>query len=257
MAAVEQSLPESELEVNQGLAQAEQYELERVRDGMRREQEWLKNERRYMTNADVLAAALLGELVRVEATDDYRPIRTFLEPKNLHKYHPFLKPGAVEVLDTIGERYRQRLERLRLGYEIRLPVTSMTRSMERQAELTGLPGKLVLPPRESGHSTGWDFDLDSSSYYRREDGRWLSVSRRNPEKQQRLFQAKAKLLGAIATPSLVAKPETYDPRPRLELHRVIAELYAAGRLSPVVEYPNTPNEVIHVGVNPEPFQNER
>lgn len=36
----------------------------------------------------------------------------------------------------------------------------------------------------------------------------------------------------------------------------VAELYQAGVLCPVVEYANTENEVLHIGVNPDYFRPE-
>lgn len=243
-------------EVSRGFAQAQAGDLETVRRDMALEQQWQANEPRYQNNAQVEAAYQAGELVLVEPTEYYRLIKRLLAESNNRPIHqPYLKPGAAKALNWLTGRAHDHLASFGInGEEIRFPVTSLVRSMERQEHIAAEPGKLAISPYESGHPTGWDFDIDSSSYYLLEDGQWKSVSRRNTERQRQLNFAHQRVLGEIATPTLIAGPEKYNPRVRLALHYAAAEFYTQSILAPVVEYANTPNELIHVGVNPSVFK---
>lgn len=238
-------------EANLGFAQAEPADLEVVRRDMALEQAWLTGESRYSTNEDVETAFQTGELVLVGPTQFYRPIkRLLIESGNTSIFQPYLKPGAAKALDLITGRAHDYLRRFGVASEVRYAVTSLVRSLERQDELSSEQGKLALPSYESGHPTGWDFDIDSSGYYVREDSEWKSVSRRNPERQKQLNHAHLRALGAIAAPTLIAAPSRYDSRIRLALHYAAAEFYSKSVAVPVVEYANTSNELIHFGVNP-------
>ena len=243
-------------EISKGFARAEQADMDQVRRDMAREQQWLIGERKFISNDEINQAFLEGELALVNQSDYYRPIKRLLtESGNAHLYPPYLKPAAAQVLDWVTGRAHDYLERMEIDSStIRYPVTSLIRSMERQQELAAQEGKLALPPDESGHSTGWDFDIDSSSYYLYEDGDWKSVSRRDPERQRLIAHAHEGMLGNIVLPTLIAKSGSYDKRVRHALHLAVAEHYAGGVLSPVIEYVNTSNEVIHIGVNPEYFK---
>lgn len=236
--------------VARGLALAESHELQQVRLDMAREQAWLADEHRYETNREVGEAFRRGELELVGQTDAFLPIATLREAANFDKHQPYLTPGAIAVLDVLGDFGQRKLRAAGVGGEIRFPITSMVRAEERQAEIAAQPGKLALSPRESGHPTGWDVDMDSSSYYLRENDVWKSVSRRDPEKQREIGRARARQLGRVALPTPIANPSRYNPHVRIALHEAVAELYAAGLLSPVVEYANTAHELIHVGINP-------
>lgn len=236
--------------MNSGLAKATPEDLEAARRDMAREQEWLGGEHRFATNQEAQEAYERGELVIVRPDDFTRPVKTLLEPRNFDRFQPYLRPGAAEVLKIIGRLGHQNLQAYGVEGEIRFPVTSMIRSEKRQAEIAAQPGKLALSPAESGHPTGWDLDIDSSSYYLWDDGEWKSVSRRNPHRQAHLHLARERILGAIAAPTRIAHPDRYDPRVRLALHYAVAELYSQNVLSPVVEYANTTHELIHIGVNP-------
>lgn len=229
---------------------ASESDLRAVRNDMALEQEWLASQHRYATNEEVLEAYEDGELVWVSPSDSYRPIRTLTEPNNFSRHQPYLRPGAKIVLDHLGNRAQELLRDYGVKQEIRLPITSMIRSEERQTELAHEPGKLALSASESGHPTGWDFDVDSSSYYLWQEDEWVSVSRRNTQIQEQIAEAREHSLGEIPMPTRFVGSEYYDSRIRLAVHFAIAEFFGRNILAPVVEYANTPNELIHVGVNP-------
>jgi hypothetical protein len=241
---------DARLVIDRGLAEASPDEMDRVRRDMVREQAWLAGVERYQTDQAVTDAYQRGELELVGESAAFLPVLSLREPANFDIYQPYLRPAGIYVLERLGALGRRHLHAAGIDGDIRFPITSMVRSMERQAQLAAIPGKLALQPHESGHSTGWDVDLDSSSYYLRVNDEWVSVSRRDPEKQHDIAKARARQLGRIAAPTALADRDLYDGRVRIALHEAVARFYADGELSPVVEFANTSNEVIHLGIRP-------
>ncbi|MBX4190619.1 hypothetical protein KW794_00875 [Candidatus Saccharibacteria bacterium] len=242
--------------IRRGHEQATPEHINEVRQKTLIEQAWLEDESRYARNADIARAIWAGDLERVTTSENYLPAARFLQSNSQdHGLHPFLKPEALSALNVLGEVWREIADRQGVDPDAKLAVTSFVRSMVYQRQLNQDPEKLALSPEESSHPTGWAFDIDSSGYYLHQSGEApISVSLRDPKKQEQLAWALGRRLGEVAIPTVISGASLYDRAALTSLHRALNIMHNASIINRVAEYTGTQNECVHVCVNPEVFK---
>ena len=215
--------------------------IEDMTDETRVEREWHKNSQRFFTDEDIVKALASSVLVKIEPSENILPTMRYRNPDLHTVYPPYLTPVAAELLSNIGEMWRARCDELGIDKNIRLALTSMSRTVEYQEKIIA-SGKLAQP--DSPHTNGEAFDIDGSGYYLGD----VAVNNRAHEKSN--FRA---AFAGIADPGQDSpdfRPDLYDPTVISVLIEVLNKLQKEDRIHYLEEFPGTNNECYHICRNP-------
>jgi hypothetical protein len=214
------------------------------------ERSWYESAYRYPTNWDILRDAEAGKLTKVVGDENIKPPMRFLNHDLHHVYPPYLLPYAAETLQILGRLWREEANTLGVHPDIRLSVTSLTRSEAYQKELVA-KGKLAV--LDSTHLTGATFDLDLGGYriVNFFEGRDAVVSLREPARQETIAAAfKTDYGAASADAPIRLGPEMFDHAVPQALMAAATILYEGGLINMVPEMVDTPNCALHISVAP-------
>jgi len=239
-----------------GYSRATDQDIEAARQATGVEREWYDGYTRYPDVDRIKAAYSLGRLVKVFPTDLYRPITRFLNPVLHDRWPPFLSEGAYIALDSLAVMWRRQADVFGVGSEVRLSVTSLTRSVVYQDELIA-NGKLAVA--DSTHTAGGAFDIDLSGYYEVNGTNTPAViSLRTPEEQAPIRQAfNGRELGAAGMHPFIRPTSEFDPAVSLALVAAADAMAEEGLINRVVEFPGTNNSCLHIAANPNVFTGSR
>ena len=206
------------------------------------EREWYEGVEGFHDLEAILAAAREGLLVKVEPTVNYLPIMRLRNPKLIATYPPFLTPQAKALVDEIGRRWRQEMNKARLDKEIRFALTSLIRTKPYQATIVKA-GKLADP--DSVHTRGEAFDIDASGYYLGE----VPVNARTGLQKQ--FRQAFKDMEAELKAPEFAEYSEFRPQAMKLLKQVMEQMQSEQKLHFVHEFPDSTNDVFHACRHPE------
>lgn len=249
----------SDRRIIQGYTQADAAALSAARSDTGPERAWLSLERQrrglYFATNDELQRALSSErLVPVRPTANYRPATRFLNPALAEAYPPYLRPATVAALDDLAGLWRTIADGLGVSPDVRLSVSSMSRTEEYQEGLVRA-GKLAVIG--SSHTAGFAVDIDRSGYYVENDEGVRSVTLRPVEYHLAvggLLHDLAGSNGFAGAVSLAGQDEGFDMRVPFALEQAADLMAGAGYINPVYEFSGTPNACLHVGVRPDYLQ---
>ena len=232
------------------IAIASEEELATLEDSTAQEREWYETAKRYETSDDIVNAVIDGELVLVEGDANVAPIGRLRNPELHWQFPPYLHPASLACLRTIGEHWRAELQAQGIDDpHLRLAVTSMTRSEQKQAVIVSDPTKFASP--DSMHCVGAAFDIDASAYYYEdEQGRLLSVA--HPGRDRSAVKKIGQVLGSLSDAGY-SFPEgdmPFDDRITTALVTVADRLHNQGAISRILEFADTENQCVHVAPNP-------
>ncbi len=216
--------------------------------GLEIEQGWYGNAYRYQNQADIQAGIARGDLVRVVADENLRPIGRFRNPELENTYPPYLTSAALACAQLVGRMWRREANNLRVPRNVVLSCTSFVRHEGYQAQLVAA-GKYAVS--KSIHPIGNALDIDLGGYYMDRDDTEVVVSLREPKAQLNIATAMAEDYGV----------ERYDP-PRLgpahfnelvpkALKIALDRLQDEGALAWLNEMPGTANNVAHIAAAPD------
>ena len=215
--------------------------IDDMQDETKVERDWYRGAPRFLKDDDIVKAVVSGALVKIEQSDNILPTMRYRNPELHTIYPPYLTPKSAELLRDIGTMWRARCDELGIDKNIRLALTSMSRTVEYQEKIIA-SGKLAQP--DSPHTNGEAFDIDGSGYYVGD----VAVNNRAHEKSS--FR---NAFADIANPgqdSPEFRPDLYDPMVISVLIEVLNELKKEGRIHYLEEFPGTNNECYHVCRNP-------
>lgn len=205
------------------------------------ERSWYRGVKGFETVDQILAAAAVGRLTKVEPAPDYLPIMRLRNKKLIHTYPAYLTASSKALLDEIGAEWRKRMLEAGFDPRIRLAVTSLLRTMTYQATIVRA-GKLADP--ESVHTRGEAMDLDASGYY-------LDETPINPRSQMQKDFAKAfKDMKADMVAAEFGDYALYEPEVHTILKQVLLGMQEEGKLHFVHEFPGSGNDAFHICRNP-------
>lgn len=212
----------------------------------KREEIWYDGFERFVTNADITAAAEAGKLQQVEPDENIMPIYRLRNSEMREAYPPYLLPVSALALSAVGRMWRQELRMRNIDDpHLRLATTSFVRSEEAQAVLVADPTKLANP--NSTHCVGGPFDIDESGYYwQGNDGVLYKVS--HPDRDKNLSAAIGESLGN--TPPPPDAPVQFEPAVMGALVDIATRLHEKEWLNNVTEYERLPNQCGHLAPNP-------
>ncbi|MEX0689893.1 MAG: DUF5715 family protein, partial [Candidatus Paceibacterota bacterium] len=104
-------------------------ELEKVKILYELEHEWWGKIKPFETDQDIEKAFQNGKLVKINIDENIKPIMRLLNPE-LTKWPPYLLPETADLLKKIGEEWGKRLNKEGVSKDIKLSITSLTRSSE-------------------------------------------------------------------------------------------------------------------------------
>lgn len=217
-----------------------------------RERGWYGNYPRFATNKDILQASRDGKLQHVGADDNILLVGKMRNPELFASFPPYLLPHSVVALKAIGKLWRSELKLAGVDEpNVRLSVTSLTRSEQVQQQLFADPTKLASP--DSFHCVGADFDIDASGYYYlTENGPAPVVDpRRDTEVMRKNGEILADRVSLGYVPPTANVP--YDPQITNMLVAVTNSLHEAGIINRIVEYQDnaTGNRCVHISPSPD------
>lgn len=122
------------------------------------ERGWYADTPGFGTLRDIVAAYRAGELQYIRPDPNMRPNTRFMNPQLNYRHVPLLTPNAATVLHVFGAEWRKAAQTLGVNTDIRLAVTSMTRTAIYQQELVDA-GKYASDTH-STHVVGNAFDID-------------------------------------------------------------------------------------------------
>lgn len=225
-------------------------DLEQVEIDGQRERNWHKQSKRYQTDQDIQDAFNEKRLLKVGVTTNYRPITRLLNPANNLKYPPYLKNEALKILNELAHNWRKKLtEKFSSKYnDVLLPLTFLTCSEDYRQELLKDSTKIV--GKEGTHTTGYTFDIDASSYYKKDGESFASVA--DPRRAQKIISNNTKNLTKIGGEFMHTQQasEAYNPEVTQTLIDCAKELHKAQKINLIVEYPGTQNCCLHISVKP-------
>lgn len=222
--------------------------LQTIDIDLRRERDWYGAMAHYADQKAIQTASETGELVRVNADDNFQIIGRFRHDNPELPYQPYLTHSALHMLHVMGRYWRHAARSRGIADGVRLAVTSMVRSQEYQDELVRA-GKFAVP--DSTHMTGNAFDIDLGGYYNAlEDGREATVSLRSPATQSKIGKALVRDLGLEPYNPVRFGPESFEPEVTEAVMRVAEGLHQLGVINRVIEMPESANRVLHVAVSP-------
>ncbi|TAK89499.1 hypothetical protein EPO04_00055 [Patescibacteria group bacterium] len=216
--------------------------LERISREHKIERDWYEKVPSFPTNSDIIDAANKGVLVKVVETPDYLPIMRLRNPKLHDEYPPYLTKASAALLGQITAEWRKRMLAEGFDKNVRLAVTSLTRSQEYQDQIVA-SGKMALS--DGPHLRGEAFDIDGCGYYVGDK----PVNPRQKKVGGEFHKAFEQMDAGLPEPELIDYSE-YQPRIHEILHEVLNDLMAKNKLHYLHEFPNTNNTVFHVARNP-------
>lgn len=199
---------------------ADEKELEKAKDLYKIEYEWWGDLDPLETNNDINKSFIDGELVEVIEDENIRPIMRLQNP-DLKKWLPYLSRDAHKLLIDLGKNWREKMNKENLPKDIKLSITSLTRSVEYQKEIIS-SGKLAV--EGSSHTKGKSFDIDGCGYYKGEE----AINPRFTDNYK----------------------DVYDTRVHTILREILQDLKEQGSLNFIPEYEGTTNQCFHVTVAP-------
>lgn len=238
------------IDVISGFAEASPEERSFLDQHLARERSWYKDTPRFMTDDDIEAAFLLGDLNEVTNTDDIQLIGRFHgEARRENK--PYLTPRAAQMLETFAGLWRVKLwQDFHIQtVETRLSVTSMVRSQARQNALVADSRKLASP--DSTHCTGNAVDIDVSGYYSVWNDGLVEIHSHPDRSQVQTLEISKKLATRFGDSGLRKHARVYDHRITEAAIEVAEKLHADGDINLVHEFAGTPNATLHMAVNPD------
>jgi hypothetical protein len=225
-------------------------DLEQVEIDGQRERNWHKQSKRYQTDQDIQDAFNEKRLLKVGVTTNYRPITRLLNPANNLKYPPYLKNEALKILNELAHNWRKKLtEKFSSKYnDVLLPLTFLTCSEDYRQELLKDSTKIV--GKEGTHTTGYTFDIDASSYYKKDGESFASVA--DPRRAQKIISNNTKNLTKIGGAFMHTQQasEAYNPEVTQTLIDCAREMHKTQKINLIVEYPGTQNCCLHISVKP-------
>jgi hypothetical protein len=232
-----------------GFSDPTEADLEKALVDTERERDWYSDVPGFETNADILRAHEAGKLALVRETELYRPATRFLNPDLHHIYPPFLSFSAHDLLEKIAQQWRHHADILGVPDDIRLSITSMTRSIAYQRELVAA-GKLAVDDSTHTKQEGGASDADLGGYYQGFGADLKAISLRTPAQQAPIRQIFAEELKAYGMQPTLVGPEYFDPRVPKALGLATQQLHEQGVMNAVEEFPDDPNNCLHMAVNP-------
>jgi hypothetical protein len=225
-------------------------DLEQIEIDGQRERNWHKQSKRYQTDQDIQDAFNEKRLLKVGVTTNYRPITRLLNPANNLKYPPYLKNEALKILNELAHNWRKKLtEKFSSKYnDVLLPLTFLTCSEDYRQELLKDSTKIV--GKEGTHTTGYTFDIDASSYYKKTEESYASVA--DPRRAQQIINNNTKNLTKIGGAFMHTQQasEAYNPEVTQTLIDCAREMHKTQKINLIVEYPGTQNCCLHISVKP-------
>lgn len=217
-------------------------DLEKVSIDHKIEREWYKDIPVFRDSSAIKTAFQKGILVRVEETENFQPIMRLRNHELEEQYPPFLTKKAYMLLIEICREWRDQMNKEGINPNIRLAITSLTRSYDYQQEIVA-SGKLALS--DGPHLRGEAFDIDGCGYYN-----WDKPV--NPRQKQvgQKFQEAFEELGAGLKKPEIEDYSHYQPRVHQILQEVLERKAKEGVLHYLHEFPNTTNTVYHIARNP-------
>lgn len=226
-------------------------ELERIHleEGLARERMWYGDAPRFQTDEDIKAAIHNGALVPVLDTDDFRKTARF--SREVEGFISYVTPGALRMIQEFSQRWRVLLwEEYHVQHLLDvLAATSMARAQVYQDKLVQSGMKLAVP--DSTHCTGNAVDFDASGYYRLDaEGNFWSHA--HPGRRAGSLAVKAQLEARHGEmPDAPRIAPWYDGQITEAAIRVAEAMHNEGSINLVREYVGTPNETLHMAVNPD------
>jgi hypothetical protein len=231
------------------IAVAPEREKRALSERTRREREWYSRYKRYETNADILRAEKIGELVLVHEDVNIMPIARLRNRELNESFPPYLLPYSRHVLNVIGRLWRTELNDLPgRNHDFRLAVTSLARSLEMQAQLVKRTDKLASP--DSTHCAAAAFDIDASGYYIKDISGGIHPvdhPERDPAKVDEIGQI---LRSNVSHPVNYVHSHEYRPEIIEALLGVTSYLHERDVINAIVEYEGTSNQCVHIAPNP-------
>lgn len=205
------------------------------------ERSWYESRPSFQNDDSIERAVKSGKLQKIIAGSNYLPILRFRNPKLHEQYPPYLTRETAALLNEICAEWRKRCTKAGLSGDIRLAITSLTRTAEYQERLIKT-GKIAQP--DSPHTRGEAFDIDGSGYY--EKATPINARRDEHSAYHRAF---SKLDAAVTNPEY-GDYSKYNPRVHKILHEVLEDMKAMDKLHYLHEYPGTQYACFHVCRNP-------
>lgn len=226
----------------QSNVEVDKQELERISREHKIERDWYSDIPSFANNAAIAATAKKGVLVKITETSDYLPIMRLRNPKLHDEYPPYLTKASAGLLGQITTEWRKRMLAEGFDQNVRLAITSLTRSQEYQNKIVAA-GKMALS--DGPHLRGEAFDIDGCGYYVGDK----PVNPRQKKVGGEFHKAFEQMDAGLPEPELIDYNE-YQPRIHEILHEVLKDLMAQDKLHYLHEFPNTNNTVFHVARNP-------
>ncbi len=217
-------------------------DLEKISVEHKIERDWYKDIPVFRDSNAIKMAYKKGVLVKVEANNNLLPIMRLRNPKLEDPYPPFLTIKAHKLLIAICDEWREKMLAEGFSSNIRLAVTSLTRSYEYQQQIVA-SGKMALS--DGPHLRGEAFDIDGCGYYD-----WDKPVNPRQQKVGRQFQEAFEEIGAGLAKPEIEDYNLYQRRVHEILQEVLNKRAEAGELHYLHEFPNTTNTVFHVARNP-------
>ncbi len=237
--------------VLEGFSLAEDVEADKVHidELLDMERAWYADTPRYPDNDAILNAAAAGELVFIGTDENVRPVKRFRNPDLHYTYPPYLAPHAAATLGALGMLWRIEATKLGIHPDVRLAVTSLTRSREYQKVIV-TAGKLGV--LDSTHQTGgtFDFDLQGYSVINFSGTRDAVVSTRKPAKQETIAEAFETDYRIRRDDPIRLGPEWFMPEVPRALLTAAQIMFDHGCISMVPEMVGTKNSALHVAAIP-------
>ena len=124
--------------------------IDDMKDETKIERDWYTAAPRFYKDEDIIKALNSGELVKIEPNSNILPTMRYRNAELHTVYPPYLTPESAELLWDIGNMWRARCDELGIDKNIRLALTSMSRTVEYQEKIIA-SGKLAQP--DSPHTS--------------------------------------------------------------------------------------------------------
>ncbi len=237
-------------EIIRGFIDPTEEDIQQAMQGTELEREWFSDVPGFETNADILTAYEAGKLVKIGESANYRPIGRFLNPELHGTYPPFLPFAAHALLEVVSERWRQQANKLGVPEDVRLAITSMTRSIAYQRNLVA-GGKLAVEDSSHTKVIFGAVDADLGGYYQGFGDDVTAVSLREPNLQAPISRLFTTELGATPAHPRLLGPAGFDPRVPEALLLATAEIYDIGAMNRLEEFAGTDNSCLHMVPHPD------
>ncbi len=195
-------------------------ERKKIKSSLKLEYKWWGDKQPYKRVEEIIEDCKNGKLLRVASTNSFKLIMR-LENPDLTDWQPYASSSVISLLQRVGEAWRKKMREAGLSDDIRLPITSLVRTVKYQNNLIE-QGKLAA--ENSSHTKGQSFDIDGCGYYIDDD-----------------------VVNPRFTPNY---KEIYEPMVHALLRETLEEMKSDGSLNYIPEYENTDNRCFHVTCSP-------